>query len=186
MRGLTFAKISPQYLFIGTADTYFVAFQLLADSNISEYVKNPKNGWEFHVKDSTEWKSICDFNNYNLLQNIDFNNPLLVTSEVFPVFLINMYQSYPLNSALQHYQLPENPQDEKFEYIQQLHKMLGSSDKTLFEQLCLYKDFSNIINYWQIKTPETMEGRYNMYMSHVTHPYIRKKAQQLYLSKTKK
>ena len=153
---------------------------------ISEYVKNPKNGWDFNVKDSTEWKSICDFNNYKLLQNIDFNYPLLVTSEVFPVFLINMYQSYPLNSALQHYQLPGNPQDEKFEYIPQLHKMLGSSDKTLFEQLCLYKDFSNIINYWQIKTPETMEGRYNMYMSHVTHPYICKKVQQLYLSKTKK
>lgn len=152
----------------------------------SEYVKNPKGEWDFDVKDIAEWKSICDFNNYKLLQNIDFNNPLLTTGDVFPIFLIRMHQSYPISSALEKYQLPKNPQDEKFEYIQQLHKMLGSSDKTLFEQLCIYRDFSNIINYWQVRTPDTTEERYNMYMSHITHPYIRKKAQQLYLSMTKK
>ena len=36
-RGLTFLIMCPQCLFIGTEDTYFIDFLLLADTNNSKY-----------------------------------------------------------------------------------------------------------------------------------------------------
>lgn len=115
-------------------------------------------GYEMVILDSAEWLGVSKPENYKALHRVDFNNPLLLTCNQFPMLLNRLQFARPVRNPRYDYPLDEdgsiilNPETER----QMLNKclttmceMLGTDKDNFMVQLCNYKDMLNGFNNWR-------------------------------------
>ena len=175
------------------------------DNHESSLVKYEERDGNWHIKilDSMEYEKLYDTENYYPLRHIDFNNPLLLASQNFHYALNQIQYVKPVMKVLSNDSLTESQRYS--EYYAALRQTLGTRDDTMMAQLCSYKEMLNNFNYWRNKRDfilehlklhgvtssdsigrkmleevPSVEERFNLFLTHITHPYIRQKAKQFY------
>ena len=120
----------------------------------------PRNGgYEMVILDSAEWQGLRNPENYRALHRVDFNNPLLLTSNQFPMMLNRVQFAKPVKFHRYDYPIDEDgsliltPEIEKQTLnncVTAMCEMLGSNKENFMVQLCNYKDMMNGFNSWRV------------------------------------
>ena len=175
------------------------------DNYASDLVKyEERDGkWNAEVLDSVEYEKIYDAKNYYPLHRIDFDNPLLLASYAFQLTLNRIQYAIPVRQVLGNDSL--NANQRTIEYYSVLRQMLGSKENTLVAQLCSYKVMQDNVEIWRnnrdillehmkqhgatlsdtlwqkaFENIPSLDERFNIFINHITHPYIHQKAEQFY------
>ena len=154
--------------------------------------------------DSLDCQALFDETNYTtVLQHIDFDNPLMLASDSYSDLLNRIQYAKPVHQVLDNDSL--NANQRTIEYYSVLRQMLGSKGNTLMAQLCNYKVMQDNFNFWRnnrdillehmkqhgatlsdtlwqkaFEKIPSVEERFNIFINHITHPYICQKAEQFY------
>ena len=128
--------------------------------------------WTRILIDSVEIKTFADINNYKALDRIDFDNPLLMVSDDYFFTLNRVYKAPPVREA---------KQASLDNGIAMLHKLTGKHDN-LTAQLGILQDILDNFNSWR-QNEETLPSIMEEYLSKLTHPYVRQKAEEFYQAK---
>ena len=175
------------------------------DNHAQTLVKYEERDGEWHVEvlDSVERERIFDARNYYPLHRIDFDNPLLLASYAFQLTLNRIQYAIPVRQVLGNDSL--NANQRTIEYYSVLRQMLGSKENTLVAQLCSYKVMQDNVEIWRnnrdillehmkqhgatlsdtlwqkaFENIPSLDERFNIFINHITHPYIHQKAEQFY------
>ena len=129
--------------------------------------------WQQIVTDSAALRPTMDVNNYRLLKRVDFDNPLLMTDQLY-YFTLNRVQWARPNkeTTLSGVAGIKDRLQKSYAAYQQL---MGIDHLTLTAQLCIYMWMQQSYDEWK-----TYEKAFPLYLSSFTHPYIRQKAEQFY------
>ena len=115
-------------------------------------------GYEMVILDSAEWLGVSKPENYKALHRVDFNNPLLLTCNQFPMLLNRLQFARPVRSRRYDYPLDEegsiilNAEIERQmlnNCLTTMCEMLGTDKDNFVVQLCNYKDMLNGFNNWR-------------------------------------
>ena len=128
--------------------------------------------WTRTLIDSVEIKNFADINNYKALDRIDFDNPLLMVSDDYFFTLNRVYKAPPVREA---------KQASLDNGIAMLHELTGKHDN-LTAQLGILQDILDNFNSWR-QNEETLPSIMEEYLSKLTHPYVRQKAEEFYQAK---
>ena len=128
--------------------------------------------WTRTLIDSVEIKTFADINNYKALDRIDFDNPLLMVSDDYFFTLNRVYKAPPVREA---------KQASLDNGIAMLHELTGKHDN-LTAQLGILQDILDHFNSWR-QNEETLPSIMEEYLSKLTHPYVRQKAEEFYQTK---
>ncbi|MBO5595035.1 MAG: hypothetical protein J5931_10585 [Prevotella sp.] len=128
--------------------------------------------WTRTLIDSVEIKTFADINNYKALDRIDFDNPLLMVSDDYYFTLNRVYKAPPVREA---------KQASLDNGIAMLHELTGKHDN-LTAQLGILQDILDHFNSWR-QNEETLPSIMEEYLSKLTHPYVRQKAEEFYQTK---
>ena len=128
--------------------------------------------WTRTLIDSVEIKTFADINNYKALDRIDFDNPLLMVSDDYFFTLNRVYKAPPVREA---------KQASLDNGIAMLHELTGKHDN-LTAQLGILQDILDHFNSWR-QNEETLPSIMEEYLSKLTHPYVRQKAEEFYQAK---
>ena len=196
---LTLADMQAKFIesYLSYVDNY--------ESDLVEYEERDGD-WHVKILDSVEYEKIYDAKNYYLLRYIDFENPLLLAGQGFCYTFNRIQYTKPVMEVLRNDSLTESQRYD--EYYAVLRQMLGTGDDTMMAQLCRYKEMVNDFNFWRNEkdymlahmkqhggTPSdsiwrkalervpSVEERFAQFLTHITHPYIRQKAEAYYASK---
>ena len=137
------------------------------------------------IVDSTEWNALFDVRNYDRLNRIDFDNPLLL-SEGITYFTINRIQ-YAKPAFERMYEDAEG--DDKKQITNQLaalRELMGCDHNNLLAQLCIYQEMLSNFKYLRLNhefRPDTLDDIMQHYFSAFAHPYVRQKAEAFYAGK---
>ena len=115
--------------------------------------------WHQEVTDSAELKEFDKPENYKPLRHVDFNNPQLIATALFPVTLNRLQFFLPSKAA-------------KCE-------ILGTDNDNLMVQLHNYRNMISEFKEWRAHE-EDIPKKMQEYLSTVTHPVIRQKAEAFY------
>jgi thiol-disulfide isomerase/thioredoxin len=125
------------------------------------------------VTDSTALLLTKDVNNYRLLKRVDFDNPLLMTDQLFFFTLNRVQWARPdKETTLSGVAGIKDRLQKSYAAYQ---KLMGSDHLTLTAQLCNYKYMQLSYNEWK-----TYEEAFPLYLSSFTHPYVRQKAEEFF------
>ena len=111
------------------------------------------------VTDSAELKEFDKPENYKPLRHVDFNNPQLIATALFPITLNRLQFFLPSKAA-------------KCE-------ILGTDNDNLMVQLHNYRNMISEFKEWRAHE-EDIPKKMQEYLSTVTHPVIRQKAEAFY------
>lgn len=128
--------------------------------------------WTRTLIDSVEIKTFADINNYKALDRIDFDNPLLMVSDDYFFTLNRVYKAPPVREA---------KQASLDNGIAMLHELTGKHDN-LTAQLGILQEILDNFNSWR-QNEETLPSIMEEYLSKLTHPYVRQKAEEFYQAK---
>ncbi|MBR0263826.1 MAG: hypothetical protein IJQ60_08075 [Prevotella sp.] len=128
--------------------------------------------WTRTLIDSVEIKTFADINNYKALDRIDFDNPLLMVSDDYFFTLNRVYKAPPVREA---------KQASLDNGIAMLHELTGKHDN-LTAQLGILQEILDHFNSWR-QNEETLPSIMEEYLSKLTHPYVRQKAEEFYQAK---
>ena len=119
----------------------------------------PRNGgYEMVILDSVEWLGVRNTDNYKALHRVDFNNPLLLTCNQYPMTLNRIQFARPVRS-LQYDGLLDadgaidnNVETDKKVLLNGMtayRKLMGTEGDNFLTQLCAYKNMANAFNSWR-------------------------------------
>ncbi|MBR5052073.1 MAG: hypothetical protein IKW91_02485, partial [Bacteroidaceae bacterium] len=142
------------------------------ESRLKPWQQHEDGSWTQIVIDSVGIKTFADVNNYKALNRVDFNNPLLMVDDDY-FFTRNRINHAPPVGEAQQISI-----DNK---IAMLREMTGKQDN-LTVQLCFLQDILDNFNSWR-QNEETLPTIMADYLSKLTHPYVRQKAEEFYQAK---
>ena len=135
--------------------------------------QQPDGSWRQIVTDSTALLPMKDVNNYRLLKRVDFDNPLLMTDQLYFFTLNRVQWARPdKETTLSGIAGIKDRLQKSYAAYQ---KLMGSDHLTLTAQLCNYKYMQLSYDEWK-----TYEEAFPLYLSTFTHPYVRQMAEQFY------
>lgn len=115
--------------------------------------------WHQEVTDSAELKEFDKPENYKPLRHVDFNNPQLIATALFPITLNRLQFFLPSKAA-------------KCE-------ILGTDNNNLMVQLYNYKEMMSNFKEWRAHE-EDIPQKMQDYLNTITNPFIRQKAEAFY------
>ena len=118
-------------------------------------------------------------NNYKLLKRVDFDNPLLMTDQLYFFTLNRVQWARPDKETTLSGMagIKERLQKSYAAY----QKLMGTDHNTLTAQLCNYKWMQLSFDEWRIH-----QDALPLYLSSFTHPYVCQKAEEFYKKETAK
>ena len=132
-------------------------FAMHHESAVRKY--EPRNGgYQMVILDSAEWLGVKKTENYKALHRVDFNNPLLLTSNQYPMTLNRIQFARPVMSRQYDGLLDEDgaidnnvETDKKVLSNSMLayRELMGAEGDNLMAQLCIYKNMVNHFNSWR-------------------------------------
>ena len=154
--------------------------------------------------DSLDCHALFDETKYTtVLQRIDFDNPLMLVSDSYSNLLNRIQYAKPVRQVLDNDSVSANQQT--IDYYSVLRQMLGAKGNTLMAQLCSYKVMQDNFKFWRnnrdlllehmkrhgatlsdtlwqkaFEKIPSVDERFNIFINHITHPYIHQKAEQFY------
>lgn len=122
--------------------------------------KQEKRDGVYHreILDSAEWLSLKDYKNYTALHRIDFDNPLLIASNNYPILLNRIQFAEPVYKRKFQGMINEHG---AYEYTSKnvikilennlaaLRDLMGSNHDNMMAQLCVYKEILSDFNDWR-------------------------------------
>ena len=119
----------------------------------------PRNGgYEMVILDSVEWLGVRKPENYKALHRVDFDNPLLLTCNQYPMMLNRIQFARPVRSIQYEGLLDEdgaidnNVETDKKVLLNGMtayRKLMGTEGDNFLTQLCAYKNMANAFNSWR-------------------------------------
>jgi len=147
--------------YAGNSESRLMPFQQLEDGS-----------WTRLLLDSVEIKTFADINNYKALDRIDFDNPLLMVDDMYFFTRNRVQKAPPVREAKQ----------TSLDYsIAMLHELTGKHNN-LTAQLCILQEILDNFNSWR-QNEEMLPSLMAVYLSRLTHPYVRQKAEEFYQAK---
>ena len=147
--------------YAGNSESRLMPFQQLEDGS-----------WTRLLLDSVEIKTFADINNYKALDRIDFDNPLLMVDDMYFFTRNRVQKAPPVREAKQ----------TSLDYsIAMLHELTGKRNN-LTAQLCILQEILDNFNSWR-QNEEMLPSLMAVYLSRLTHPYVRQKAEEFYQAK---
>ena len=110
------------------------------------------------ILDSLEWNKIYDTESYKVLHRVDFDNPLLLTSDSYPITLNRIQYARPVSRQKYEGLLDENggyvnslENAEKIisNHVLALRNLMGTDHDGFMAQLCAYKDMTGSFDSWR-------------------------------------
>ena len=147
--------------YAGNGESKCMPFQQLEDGS-----------WTRILIDSVEIKTFADINNYKALHRIDFDNPLLMVDDMYFFTRNRVQKALPVREAKQ-VSLDNG--------IAMLHELTGKRNN-LTAQLCILQEILDNFNSWR-QNEEMLPSLMAVYLSRLTHPYVRQKAEEFYQAK---
>ena len=155
---------TPQEMQLALADlqvhfTYAVLdYAMYQEDEVRKYEQRDDGAYQMVIQDSLEWKEIDKMVNYKVLHRVDFDNPLLLTSNSFPITLNRIQYAKPVRK-----QMFEGIVDENGGYVNSLdvaekiisngysalRQLMGKNHDGFMVQLCAYKDMAGSFDSWR-------------------------------------
>ena len=114
--------------------------------------------YQMVILDSLEWKEIDKIENYKALNRVDFDNPLLLTSNCYPITLNHIQYAKPVRNRMYEsiadengiYEATAENEGKKLTNGRAaLSNMMGTDHANFMTQLCAYKDMLGSFNSWR-------------------------------------
>ena len=155
---------TPQEMQLALADlqvhfTYAVLdYAMYHEDEVRKYEQRDDGAYQMVILDSLEWKEIDKMENYKVLHRVDFDNPLLLTSNSFPITLNRIQYAKPVRKRMF-----EGIVDENGGYVNSLdvaekiisngysalRQLMGKDHDGFMVQLCAYKDMAGSFDSWR-------------------------------------
>ena len=155
---------TPQEMQLALADlqvhfTYAVMdYAMYHEDEVRKYERRDDGAYQMVILDSLEWKEIDKMENYKVMHRVDFDNPLLLTSNSFPITLNRIQYAKPVRK-----QMFEGIVDENGGYVNSLdvaekiisngysalRQLMGKDHDGFMVQLCAYKDMAGSFDSWR-------------------------------------
>ena len=134
---------------------------------MANYIRNHKNDivkieevdgdFNVEIHDSIEWNELKKMENYQMMQRVDYDNPLLMCNDFH--FVLNRIQFADIVTRLKYKGVlnengeyiisAENEKKLLSNYLSALHELMGTDKNNLIIQLCAYNDMMNRFNTWR-------------------------------------
>ena len=132
-------------------------YAMYHEDNVKKYEQRD-GGYQLVILDSLENKEIGKMENYKALHRVDFDNPLLLTCDNYPITINRIQFARPVRNRQNEEILDENggyvisfDNSKKMlsTGILALRELMGTDHDTFMAQLCVYKDMQSSINSWR-------------------------------------
>lgn len=132
-------------------------YAMYHEDDVRKYEQS-NNGYQMVILDSLEWKEISNMENYKVLHRVDFDNPLLLTCDKYPITINRIQFARPVRNRQYEGILDENggyvssfDNSKKMlsSGILALRELMGTDHDTFMAQLCIYKDMQSSFNSWR-------------------------------------
>ena len=161
-------------------------YAMYHEDRLSPWKENEDGSWTQLVTDSVELQTVRDVNNFKALQRVDFDNPLLLLNHDF-FFTLNRIQfAGPVRKVKQEVMEGEDgTYDYDFTKRKMLNDMQSSFDlwrqnevaiPIIMADTTIVKEQHDSI----AANTESVSNMYPLYLSTLTHPYMRQKAEEFY------
>ena len=168
---------------------------------MANYIRNHKRGLtkvkevdgELNVEilDSIEWEELDKMEHYQMMQRIDYDNPLLMCNDFH--FVLNhiqfagniirlKYKDVVVDEKGEYIINIENGKKLLANYIQALRELMGTDKNNLTIQLCVYNEMMNHFDKW-LSREALLSNVMPVYLDVFTNPYIHQKAEAFYARK---
>ena len=154
---------TPQEMQLALADlqvhfAYAVMDYAMYHEDVIRKYEQRDGGYQMVILDSMEWKEIDKTENYNALKRVDFDNPLLLTNNCYPIILNRIQYAKPVRKRMYEGVLDENggyenSLDNAEKIISDgnlaLRQLMGKDHNGFMVQLCAYKDMTGSFDSWR-------------------------------------
>ena len=132
-------------------------YAMYHEDNVKKYEQRD-GGYQLVILDSLENKEIGKMENYKALHRVDFDNPLLLTCDNYPITINRIQFARPVRNRQYEGILDENggyvisfDNSKKMlsTGILALRELMGTDHDTFMAQLCVYKDMQSSFNSWR-------------------------------------
>lgn len=115
-------------------------------------------GYQMVILDSVEWEGLHKMESYRALHRVDFDNPLLLTSNSYPITLNRIQFARPVRKRKYEGLLDEiggyvnnleNAEKILSNNVQALGNLMGTNHNGFMAQLCNYKDMAGSFDNWR-------------------------------------
>ena len=133
-------------------------YAMYHEDEVRKYEQRDDGAYQMVILDSLEWKEIDKMENYKVLHRVDFDNPLLLTSNRFPITLNRIQFAKPVRKRKFEGILDEiggyvNSLDNAEKIISNgnlaLRELMGKDHDGFMVQLCVYKDMAGSFDSWR-------------------------------------
>jgi len=187
-------------------------YPMYHENDIMKYEQHD-GGYELVILDSVEWQGLRKMENYQTLHRVDFDNPLLLTSNHFPITLNRIQFATPVREH-QYDGITEGvvenivEQDKKVlsNTLAAYRELMGSEGDNFIAQLSTYKNMLSFFTSWRQNEDlysrvladttltaelrdkaaagiQTVDKMMPLYLDAFSHPVVHKKAEQFYAYK---
>ena len=154
---------TPQEMQLALADlqvhfTYAVMDYAMYHEDAVRKYEQRDGRYQMVILDSLEWNEIYKTESYKALHRVDFDNPLLLTSDSYPITLNRIQYACPVNRQKYKGLLDENggyvnslENAEKIisNNFLALRNLMGTDHDGFMMQLCAYKDMAGSFDNWR-------------------------------------
>ena len=132
-------------------------YAMYHEDDVKKYEQRD-GGYQLVILDSLENKEIGKMENYKALHRVDFDNPLLLTCDNYPITINRIQFARPVRNRQNEEILDENggyvisfDNSKKIlsTGILALRELMGTDHDTFMAQLCVYKDMQSSFNSWR-------------------------------------
>ena len=132
-------------------------YAMYHEDDVKKYEQRD-GGYQLVILDSLENKEIGKMENYKALHRVDFDNPLLLTCDRYPITINRIQFARPVRNRQNEEILDENggyvisfDNSKKMlsTGILALRELMGTDHDTFMAQLCVYKDMQSSFNSWR-------------------------------------
>ena len=132
-------------------------YAMYHEDDVKKYEQRD-GGYQLVILDSLENKEIGKMENYKALHRVDFDNPLLLTCDNYPITINRIQFARPVRNRQNEEILDENggyvssfDNSKKMlsTGILALRELMGTDHDTFMAQLCIYKDMQSSFNSWR-------------------------------------
>ena len=132
-------------------------YAMYHEDDVKKYEQRD-GGYQMVILDSLENKEIGKMENYKALHRVDFDNPLLLTCDNYPITINRIQFARPVRNRQYEEILDENggyvssfDNSKKIlsNGILALRELMGTDHDTFMSQLCTYKDMQSSFNSWR-------------------------------------
>ena len=132
-------------------------YAMYHEDDVKKYEQRD-GGYQLVILDSLENKEIGKMENYKALHRVDFDNPLLLTCDNYPITINRIQFARPVRNRQNEEILDENggyvisfDNSKKMlsTGILALRELMGTDHDTFMAQLCVYKDMQSSFNSWR-------------------------------------